>query len=37
MFDFRNNNIILEAYFRDMYVQEISQIPEYNFWNLLGL
>ena len=32
----RNNNIILEAYFRDMYVQEISQIPEYSFWNLLG-
>ncbi|KAL5251080.1 hypothetical protein ACHWQZ_G016710 [Mnemiopsis leidyi] len=34
--DVLKNNIILEAHFRDMYVQEISQVPEYSFWNLLA-
>ena len=34
--DVLDNNIIIEAYFRDMYVQEISMVPDYDFWSLLG-
>jgi hypothetical protein len=34
--DVLDNNIIIQAYFRDMYVQEISMVPDYDFWSLLA-
>ena len=32
----RDNNVIIEVFFADMYVDKVAQIPAYDFWNLLG-
>ncbi|XP_063688259.1 acid-sensing ion channel 4-like [Bolinopsis microptera] len=34
--DYLENNVIIEVFFADMYVDKIAQIPAYDFWNLLA-
>ena len=33
---YRENNVIIEVFFADMYVDKVAQIPAYDFWNFLG-
>ncbi|KAL5250969.1 hypothetical protein ACHWQZ_G016635 [Mnemiopsis leidyi] len=34
--DFLENNVIIEVFFADMYVDKVAQIPAYDFWNFLA-